>query len=228
VSAGSQRRNGDRRQRSCATCPQRPIVTILVLIATSAACSRHWLDSHACCLQPRLMGSSSKRLPACTRQNGSVNVGAGTRRHSMLLCLLPLDTILRSVAGIGTLTRSIPQVIALLVLRRRRPDIPRPFRMWLYPVAALVTDLSSFRVPWGKPEATWAIVQGLPTVVPCPRSPELTLVLRFTRGLLTLLLARMLLPGPHLSKSRRVPASAERFLCNREMPCSTTYQVSTS
>jgi amino acid transporter len=158
----------------------------------------------------------------------------------MLLCLLPLDTILRSVAGIGTLTRSIPQVIALLVLRRRRPDIPRPFRMWLYPVAALVTDLSSFRVPWGKPEATWAIVQGLPTVVPCPRSPELTLVLRFTRGpvtlfrnlffriLLTLLLARMLLPGPHLSKSRRVPASAERFLCNREMRCSTTYQVSTS
>jgi amino acid transporter len=57
---------------------------------------------------------------------------------SMLLCLLPLDTLLRSVAGLAALTQSIPQVIALLVIRRRRSDIPRPFRMWLYPVPALV------------------------------------------------------------------------------------------
>jgi amino acid transporter len=30
------------------------------------------------------------------------------------------------------------QSIGVIVLRIRRPDMPRPFRMWLYPVPALV------------------------------------------------------------------------------------------
>ena len=30
------------------------------------------------------------------------------------------------------------QTIGVIVLRMRRPDLPRPFRMWLYPVPALV------------------------------------------------------------------------------------------
>jgi amino acid transporter len=30
------------------------------------------------------------------------------------------------------------QAIGLIVLRIRRPEMPRPFRMWLYPVPALL------------------------------------------------------------------------------------------
>jgi amino acid transporter len=29
------------------------------------------------------------------------------------------------------------QILGLLLLRGRRPDFPRPFRMWLYPLPAL-------------------------------------------------------------------------------------------
>jgi basic amino acid/polyamine antiporter, APA family len=30
------------------------------------------------------------------------------------------------------------QAVGVIVLRVRRPDLPRPFRMWLYPLPALV------------------------------------------------------------------------------------------
>jgi APA family basic amino acid/polyamine antiporter len=33
------------------------------------------------------------------------------------------------------------QAIGVIVLRIRRPDMPRPFRMWLYPLPALVASL---------------------------------------------------------------------------------------
>jgi amino acid transporter len=34
------------------------------------------------------------------------------------------------------------QAVGVIVLRIRRPDLPRPFRMWLYPVPALVAAAS--------------------------------------------------------------------------------------
>jgi amino acid transporter len=33
------------------------------------------------------------------------------------------------------------QVFGLMLLRRNAPDMPRPYRMWLYPVPALVSLL---------------------------------------------------------------------------------------
>jgi amino acid transporter len=33
------------------------------------------------------------------------------------------------------------QIVGLMLLRRRAPDMPRPYRMWLYPVPALVALL---------------------------------------------------------------------------------------
>jgi len=33
------------------------------------------------------------------------------------------------------------QAIGVIVLRVRRPDMPRPFRMWLYPLPALVASV---------------------------------------------------------------------------------------
>ena len=32
----------------------------------------------------------------------------------------------------------IPQIVALFAIRLYRKDIPRPFRMWLYPVPAVI------------------------------------------------------------------------------------------
>jgi amino acid transporter len=36
------------------------------------------------------------------------------------------------------LVQFIGQVFAVMLLRAKRPDVPRPFRMWLYPLPALV------------------------------------------------------------------------------------------
>jgi len=33
------------------------------------------------------------------------------------------------------------QAIGLIVLRIRRPDMPRPFRMWFYPIPALLASV---------------------------------------------------------------------------------------
>ena len=33
---------------------------------------------------------------------------------------------------------SVPTVIAVTAFRRRRPDAPRPFRMWLYPLPSII------------------------------------------------------------------------------------------
>jgi amino acid transporter len=33
------------------------------------------------------------------------------------------------------------QIFGLILLRKREPDMPRPYRMWLYPVPALIAVL---------------------------------------------------------------------------------------
>ena len=39
---------------------------------------------------------------------------------------------------IRILLQFILQAVGIIVLRIRRPDMPRPFRMWLYPVPAIL------------------------------------------------------------------------------------------
>jgi amino acid transporter len=57
---------------------------------------------------------------------------------SSVLCVLPLETLLKAASGIAALTQYIPQTIAVLVIRRYRSHIALPFRMWIYPVPAWV------------------------------------------------------------------------------------------
>lgn len=51
---------------------------------------------------------------------------------------LPLKHVVSAILSIRAIVPFIAQVVAALVLRRTRPDAERPFRMWLYPVPALV------------------------------------------------------------------------------------------
>ncbi len=52
--------------------------------------------------------------------------------------LLPLGVVIDALITTRILVQFIGQVFAVMLLRRNRPDMPRPFRMWLYPVPALV------------------------------------------------------------------------------------------
>jgi amino acid transporter len=57
---------------------------------------------------------------------------------SALLCLLGLDALIRIVTVSWVVVGSLALVGAPTALRRARPDIRRPFRMWLYPVPSLI------------------------------------------------------------------------------------------
>ena len=55
-----------------------------------------------------------------------------------LFCVFRLADIIAAMVVIRIIVQFIAQIVGLLILRRTRPDIPRPFKMWLYPVPALV------------------------------------------------------------------------------------------
>ena len=57
---------------------------------------------------------------------------------AMLFCFLRLADIIAALVVIRILLQFIVQAVGVIVLRRRQPDMPRPFRMWLYPLPAVL------------------------------------------------------------------------------------------
>jgi len=49
-----------------------------------------------------------------------------------------LGTVIDALIVTRILVQFMGQIVGLMVWRTRAPDAPRPFRMWLYPVPALV------------------------------------------------------------------------------------------
>ena len=56
----------------------------------------------------------------------------------MLFCFLRLADVIAALVVIRILLQFIVQAVGVMVLRVRRPDLQRPFRMWLYPIPALL------------------------------------------------------------------------------------------
>jgi len=55
-----------------------------------------------------------------------------------VFCFLRLADLIAALVVTRILLQYLVQAVGVIVLRIRRPDMPRPFRMWLYPVPALV------------------------------------------------------------------------------------------
>jgi len=53
-------------------------------------------------------------------------------------CFLRLKDAIAALVVIRIVVQFLVQAIGLIVLRIRKPDMPRPFRMWLYPAPALL------------------------------------------------------------------------------------------
>jgi amino acid transporter len=49
-----------------------------------------------------------------------------------------LSTVINVLLAVFVLVQAIAQVVALTVLRRRQPDLRRPYRQWLYPLPSLL------------------------------------------------------------------------------------------
>jgi APA family basic amino acid/polyamine antiporter len=52
-------------------------------------------------------------------------------------CFLRLAEVIAALVVIRIVVQFLAQTVGVIVLRRRRPDMPRPFRMWLYPAPAI-------------------------------------------------------------------------------------------
>jgi len=53
-------------------------------------------------------------------------------------CFLRLADVIAALVVIRIMIQFLVQAVGFIVLRIRRPDMPRPFHMWLYPVPALL------------------------------------------------------------------------------------------
>ena len=62
---------------------------------------------------------------------------------AILFCLLRLADVIAALVVIRILLQFIVQAVGVMVLRHRQPNMPRPFRMWLYPLPAL-TAIAGF------------------------------------------------------------------------------------
>ncbi len=77
-------------------------------------------------------------------------------------CFLRLKDAIAALVVIRIVIQFLVQAVGLIVLRIRQPEMPRPFRMWLYPLPALLASAGFVfilfnRVNWQK-EVRYAVV----------------------------------------------------------------------
>ncbi len=60
---------------------------------------------------------------------------------AMVFCLFRLADVVTALVVIRVMVQFLAQTVGIMVLRSRRPGLPRPFRMWLYPVPAILAFL---------------------------------------------------------------------------------------
>lgn len=55
-----------------------------------------------------------------------------------IFCFFPLQAVISAAVTVRILIQFIVQIAALHVLRKTRPDVVLPFRMWFYPIPSLI------------------------------------------------------------------------------------------
>jgi APA family basic amino acid/polyamine antiporter len=83
----------------------------------------------------------------------------------MLCCFLRLADVIAALVVIRILLQFLVQIIGLLFWRARHPEAPRPFRMWLYPVPAVIAFLGFTFILVKRPHALQEIRYALVILV---------------------------------------------------------------
>jgi amino acid transporter len=66
-------------------------------------------------------------------------------------CFLRLKDAIAALVVIRLILQFLVQAVGLIVLRMRRPELPRPFRMWLYPLPAILASAGFLYILFGRP-----------------------------------------------------------------------------
>ena len=72
---------------------------------------------------------------------------------AVAFCFLRLKDAIAALVVIRIILQFLVQAVGVIVLRIRRPDMPRPFRMWLYPVPALLACAGFLFILFNRPNA---------------------------------------------------------------------------
>jgi basic amino acid/polyamine antiporter, APA family len=68
-----------------------------------------------------------------------------------LFCFFRLADVIAAMVVIRIVVQFLAQIVGLLILRATRPDMPRPFKMWLYPLPALIAIAGFVFVLFSRP-----------------------------------------------------------------------------
>jgi APA family basic amino acid/polyamine antiporter len=72
---------------------------------------------------------------------------------ALLFCFFRLSDVISALVVIRILLQFLLQAVGIIVLRIRRPEMPRPFRMWLYPLPALLAIAGFAYIVTKRPDA---------------------------------------------------------------------------
>src|SRR5712691_3929891 len=82
---------------------------------------------------------------------------------SIICSFFSLDVVIDALISTRILVQFVGQILALILLRRRAPDMARPYRMWLYPLPSIIALIGWVFIfattPWP------VVVLGLGTLV---------------------------------------------------------------
>jgi amino acid transporter len=71
-----------------------------------------------------------------------------------LFCFFNLSQVIAALVAIRILLQYVLQQIGVIVLRVRRPEMSRPFRMWLYPLPPLLALGGFLFILFSRPDAS--------------------------------------------------------------------------
>jgi len=66
-------------------------------------------------------------------------------------CVLQLADVIAALVVIRLIMQFLLQEVGLLILRKQRPEMPRPFRMWFYPAPALLATAGFLYILFSRP-----------------------------------------------------------------------------
>ncbi|HEY1965739.1 MAG TPA: APC family permease [Acidobacteriaceae bacterium] len=78
-----------------------------------------------------------------------------------ICCFFDLKAIIAALVALRIVLQFLLQQVGVVLLRRRRPDMPRPFRIWLYPLPVILATLGFLFVLASRAHAGREIVAAL-------------------------------------------------------------------